>query len=76
MPGRNKTSIERLEGNRVYFSEVDMLDGTPLRDIKPYVAYFDYRERMRCGWYDKHFDGGKTPRKSYFEIGPGKNHHT
>jgi tRNA (adenine37-N6)-methyltransferase len=31
---------------------VDMLDGTPLLDIKPYVAEFDLRTGTRHGWYD------------------------
>jgi tRNA (adenine37-N6)-methyltransferase len=56
--------FERLEGNRVYFSEVDILDETPLFDIKPYVTHFDYREKMCCGWYDKHFKNGETPDRT------------
>jgi tRNA (adenine37-N6)-methyltransferase len=31
---------------------VDMLDGTPLLDIKPYVPEFDIRSNTRNGWYD------------------------
>jgi tRNA (adenine37-N6)-methyltransferase len=38
-------SILQVEG-------VDMLDGTPLLDIKPYVAEFDLRLGTRHGWYD------------------------
>lgn len=30
---------------------VDMLDGTPLLDIKPYVPEFDVRDEIRTGWY-------------------------
>ena len=30
---------------------VDMFDGTPLLDIKPYVPDFDLRENVRTGWY-------------------------
>jgi len=29
----------------------DMLDGTPLLDIKPYVPEFDVRAEARTGWY-------------------------
>ena len=46
-------SVVRLlgrEGNELIVGEVDMLDGTPLLDIKPYVSYFDYRENTRTGW--------------------------
>jgi len=31
---------------------VDVLDGTPLLDIKPYVPDFDARENVRVGWYE------------------------
>lgn len=59
--GFSIVKIQRIEGNRLYFTEVDMLDGTPLLDIKPYVAYFDSRDDVRCGWLDKHFANGKIP---------------
>ncbi len=61
--GFSVVKLKKLEGNRVYFSEVDMLDKTPLLDIKPYVTHFDYRERTKCGWYEKHFQGGHTPER-------------
>lgn len=32
---------------------VDVLDGTPLLDLKPYVPDFDHHEATRCGWYDR-----------------------
>ncbi len=38
-----------------------MLDGTPLRDIKPYVAYLDSQDDVTCGWLDEHFANGKIP---------------
>jgi len=31
---------------------VDVLDGTPLLDIKPYVPDFDIRRDVRTGWYE------------------------
>jgi tRNA (adenine37-N6)-methyltransferase len=62
--GFSVVKFEKLEGHRVYFSEVDILDGTPLLDIKPYVTYFDHRENMRCGWYEKHFRNGNIPERT------------
>ena len=44
--------LQSIEANRVYFTEVDMLDGTPLLDIKPYVEHFDGRDDAECGWVD------------------------
>ena len=47
----------------MFFNEVDVLDGTPLLDIKPYIWYFDQRDEVICGWVDKHFKNGETPGK-------------
>jgi tRNA (adenine37-N6)-methyltransferase len=62
--GFSVVKFENLEGRRVYFSEVDILDKTPLLDIKPFVTHFDYRDNMSCGWYDKHFASGQTPERA------------
>jgi tRNA (Thr-GGU) A37 N-methylase len=32
---------------------VDILDGTPLLDIKPYVPEFDHQENCRIGWLEQ-----------------------
>jgi len=40
-----------VEQNRLLVADVDMLDGTPLLDIKPYVPAFDCFEGSRAGWY-------------------------
>ncbi|MHC4123142.1 MAG: tRNA (N6-threonylcarbamoyladenosine(37)-N6)-methyltransferase TrmO [Planctomycetota bacterium] len=53
--GLSVVRIEKIEQNKLYFSEVDMLDETPVLDIKPYVKYFDCRENAVCGWLEKHF---------------------
>jgi tRNA (adenine37-N6)-methyltransferase len=48
-------SVVRLlarKGIRLEIEGVDMLDGTPLLDIKPYVAEFDVRTGTRTGWYE------------------------
>lgn len=47
--------LEKVKGNIITFSEVDMLDGTPLLDIKPYITHFDSRKRVKNGWIDRHF---------------------
>jgi tRNA-Thr(GGU) m(6)t(6)A37 methyltransferase TsaA len=48
-------SIVRLIARHVNVLEiegVDVLDGTPLLDIKPYMPDFDARENVRVGWYE------------------------
>ena len=46
-------SIVRLvtvEQNKIHIKDVDIVDGTPLLDIKPYVPEFDVRITDRIGW--------------------------
>ncbi len=62
--GLSIVKIKRIESNRVYFTEVDTLDGTPLLDIKPYSKYFDYRENVVSGWMEKHFTDGVIPERT------------
>jgi tRNA-Thr(GGU) m(6)t(6)A37 methyltransferase TsaA len=56
IPGRPNPiglSVVRLlgiEGGTLRIQDVDILDGTPLLDIKPYVPAFDHRETDRIGW--------------------------
>jgi tRNA-Thr(GGU) m(6)t(6)A37 methyltransferase TsaA len=40
------------KGNSLEIKGVDVLDGTPLLDIKPYVVDFDVRGDVRQGWYE------------------------
>lgn len=47
-------SIVRLlyiQENRLDIDGVDVLDGTPLLDIKPYVPDFDLQNNVKVGWY-------------------------
>ena len=62
--GLSIVRLQRIEGNRIYFTEVDVLDGTPLIDIKPYVEHYDRREGVRSGWLDEHFKEGKAPEET------------
>lgn len=39
--GQSVVALERIEGTRLWVSGVDLLDGTPILDIKPYVPYAD-----------------------------------
>ena len=51
--GISIVELEKVEGNCLFVKGVDVLDGTPLLDIKPYVVRFDNRENARSGWVDK-----------------------
>lgn len=64
-PNRLGLSIVRLltiEGNTLHFSGNDMVNGTPVLDIKPYVPRFDVRHTERIGWFGDKLDGLETVR--------------
>ncbi len=62
--GISIVKLESIEKNKIHFSQVDMLDGTPVLDIKPYVKHFDSRDNVRCGWLDKHFQDENIPDRT------------
>ncbi len=49
--GISTVRLIRIENNILYIKDVDILDGTPLLDIKPYVPKFDYRRTTKIGWF-------------------------
>jgi len=54
--------ILEVADGRVRFTDVDVLNQTPVLDIKPYVKHFDHRDGTRHGWVDKHFENGPPAR--------------
>jgi tRNA-Thr(GGU) m(6)t(6)A37 methyltransferase TsaA len=51
--GLSVMQLDRIENGVLYIQNADMLDGTPLLDIKPYVPEFDGHTRVRTGWLEK-----------------------
>ena len=45
-------------------SGIDMLDGTPIYDVKPYLSYTDSHPEAKCGFADKVFDYALTVKFS------------
>ncbi len=54
--GLSTVRLVGIHGCRVEIEDVDMLDGTPLLDIKPYVPAFDDRQSARIGWFAGRLD--------------------
>lgn len=52
--GLSIVELVEIQGTTLMIQNVDMLDGTPLLDIKPYVPAFDERPNARFGWLEKH----------------------
>jgi len=51
--GLSILELVKIEDNILYVRDVDIVDGTPLLDIKPYVPDFDSRTNVRTGWLEK-----------------------
>lgn len=51
--GLSPVKLLGIEGSVLHVGEVDMLDGTPLLDIKPYSPKFDCFPDANSGWLDR-----------------------
>jgi len=51
--GISVVCLVKVEGNMLHIRDVDIVDGTPLLDVKPYIPEFDIREVERIGWLEK-----------------------
>ena len=50
--GLSVVAIESVDGSELTVSGVDVVDGTPLLDIKPFVGAFDIPDEPADGWVD------------------------
>ena len=50
--GMTVVKLMKREGNVLEVEGVDMYDGSPLIDVKPYVPNFDYRPEANNGWLE------------------------
>lgn len=48
--GISVVRLRKIAGNILHIEDVDIVDGTPLLDIKPYVPEFDVQETIQIGW--------------------------
>jgi tRNA-Thr(GGU) m(6)t(6)A37 methyltransferase TsaA len=60
--GLSIVRLVKIEGDTLHIEDVDILDGTPLLDIKPYVDKFDVRDSERQGWLEANL--GELPGKT------------
>ena len=58
--GLSAVRLLGIEDTVLHISGLDMLDGTPVLDIKPYLPYADAIDDANNGWLDD-VDGGETP---------------
>ncbi|MBN2027205.1 MAG: tRNA (N6-threonylcarbamoyladenosine(37)-N6)-methyltransferase TrmO [Actinobacteria bacterium] len=50
--GMSVVRLDHIEGNVLHIRDIDILDGTPLLDIKPHVPHFDCPLEVRIGWLE------------------------
>ena len=60
--GLSVVQLDKVKNNILYVSNVDILDKTPIIDIKPYVPqlYQDTIENLKIGWFETKKDQAKT----------------
>jgi len=51
--GISVVRLVSINDNILHIQDIDIIDGTPLLDIKPYVPEFDIREVEKSGWLEK-----------------------
>jgi tRNA-Thr(GGU) m(6)t(6)A37 methyltransferase TsaA len=69
--GLSVVRLDGIEADTLHIRDVDMLDGTPLLDIKPFVPEFDTRDQVRIGWLTENLEKLKT-MKDDGRFLPGK----
>jgi len=51
--GLSLVRLVRIEGNALHVDGVDILNGTPILDIKPFVPEFESIQDVRVGWLEQ-----------------------
>ena len=81
--GISVVRLDRVEGLNLYIRDTDMLDGTPVLDIKPYIAYTDAHPDAGTGWlqdappadplhsYEVEFDALAADQAAWIEVHTG-----
>ncbi len=60
--GLSALRIERIEPRALVVRGIDLIDGTPILDIKPYIPYADAFPDARAGWVDEVVPDGTDER--------------
>jgi tRNA-Thr(GGU) m(6)t(6)A37 methyltransferase TsaA len=62
--GLSPVRLLDVQGNTLRVRDLDVLDGTPLLDIKPYIAQFDSFKNVKSGWLrGSTFKGAKADNR-------------
>jgi tRNA (adenine37-N6)-methyltransferase len=73
--GLSVLKLTKVNGCSVHLENVDILDGTPVLDIKPYVRDFDIWPADRFGWLDEKQQNARSHKSDErFGKGSGRTH--
>jgi len=67
--GISTVKLINIEGNTLIIEDVDMLNETPLLDIKPFYPKYDNRKKVKYGWLEakEHVDINKIKSDNRFK---------
>ncbi|MFZ0442120.1 MAG: tRNA (N6-threonylcarbamoyladenosine(37)-N6)-methyltransferase TrmO [Methanobacterium sp.] len=75
--GMSVVRLNKIYGSTIFISDVDIVDGTPLLDIKPYVPHFDKQEedKITIGWFESKYHEAvdKKSDRRFIDDGSKKN---
>jgi tRNA-Thr(GGU) m(6)t(6)A37 methyltransferase TsaA len=72
--GLSVVRLLAIAGSCLRVADLDVLDGTPVLDIKPFNPAVDHRKRCRVGWMEGRVDRGGTGRADgRFDPGSGSS---
>ena len=62
--GLSVVRLEKIEGTTIHISNVDIIDRTPLLDMKPYIPQFDISEdeKVCIGWFENKHQEANTKK--------------
>ena len=62
--GMSVVKLNKIEDNILHIENVDILNGTPLLDIKPYVPqlYEDTIDELKIGWFEANYQKAKSQK--------------
>lgn len=63
--GLSVVRLDRIEDGVLHIRGIDMLDGTPLLDIKPYVPAFEAEDPVRTGWLENAAERARRARADH-----------
>jgi tRNA-Thr(GGU) m(6)t(6)A37 methyltransferase TsaA len=62
--GLSVVKLEKIEENTIHIFNVDIVDGTPLLDIKPYIPHFDKHpdDDITIGWFEDKYNDASSKK--------------